>query len=105
MEGDLIQPARKTIIDAPTHGRTDPDRVVVGHWCLFRGAAHVPRSRDFLTIHEAVDARRVAEDVAHRHVVPAPIISDPALGGPAMPAIVALVVGSWRRRKEKTWAG
>ena len=60
---------------------------------------------DFLSVDIATHACRVAEDITHRDVMPAPVVDDAALGGPAVPTVITLVAGSRGRREEEARAG
>src|SRR5262249_40368299 len=81
------------------------DRVVIDHRRLFRGPAHVPDAYHRLAIQPTAQALRVAEPVAHGHVMPAAAGREPRPRSPAMPmgilgSRLRLIPFWWRREQE-----
>ena len=105
VDGDFVEPAGEAIVGVAAQRGAQPNRVAIVDGGFLGGAAHIPGTGDLLAVDEAAHARRIPEDVAHRHVVPASIVHESALGRPTMPAVVALVAGRRRRREKEARAG
>src|SRR5690606_111234 len=76
---------------AAAHRRADPQLAVIDHRAGGRGTAHVPGPLHRLAVHVPAARAPLAEDVAARDVVPAPLEREADGAGPAVPVLLGTV--------------